>query len=250
MILNFDTSIGFVYKSNSQKIRAISELWTSNNIYCPACGTDVKKFENNRPVADFYCPKCSEEFEQKSKQGNFGRKVLGGQYDKTIERLNSADKPNFFFMQYLKTMSVSDFFVVPKYFITPELIEKRKPLAADARRAGWTGSNILLPKSGQIFYIQNEKIIDKRIVMKEWQKKAFVEKVSIKSKGWLIDVMNCVTEIENTEFSLKEMYEYEEVLSALHPENRFVRDKIRQQLQFLRNKGYIEFLERGRYRKL
>jgi type II restriction enzyme len=36
----------------------------------------------------------------------------------------------------------------------------------------------------------------------------------------------------------------------LHPENRHVRDKLRQQLQVLRDLGLIEFLGRGRYRRL
>jgi type II restriction enzyme len=36
----------------------------------------------------------------------------------------------------------------------------------------------------------------------------------------------------------------------LHPENRHVRDKIRQQLQVLRDLGLIESLRRGRYRNL
>jgi type II restriction enzyme len=36
----------------------------------------------------------------------------------------------------------------------------------------------------------------------------------------------------------------------LHPDNRHVRDKIRQQLQVLRNLGLVEFLGRGRYRSV
>ncbi|NCO31611.1 hypothetical protein GW891_02085 [bacterium] len=54
--------------------------------------------------------------------------------------------------------SVNDFFVVPKYFFISEIIEKRKPLSITARRAGWTGSNILfskIPNSGKIYYIEN-----------------------------------------------------------------------------------------------
>ena len=34
----------------------------------------------------------------------------------------------------------------------------------------------------------------------------------------------------------------------LHPDNRHVRDKIRQQLQVLRDHGYLEFVSRGSYR--
>ncbi|MCB9805227.1 hypothetical protein H6769_06535 [Candidatus Peribacteria bacterium] len=44
------------------------------------------------------------------------------------------------------------------------MIEKRKPLSSTARRAGWTGCNILLnliPESGKIYYIQNGESRDK-----------------------------------------------------------------------------------------
>jgi len=37
-------------------------------------------------------------------------------------------------------------------------------------------------------------------------------------------------------------------LQAKHPENHNVKAKIRQQLQYLRDKGVIEFLGRGHYR--
>jgi type II restriction enzyme len=38
--------------------------------------------------------------------------------------------------------------------------------------------------------------------------------------------------------------------SPLHPGNRHVPDKIRQQLQVLRALGFVEFLGRGRYRSV
>jgi len=44
------------------------------------------------------------------------------------------------------------------------------------------------------------------------------------------------------------VYAKEGVIARLHPENRHVRDKIRQQLQVLRDKGLVEFLGRGEYR--
>ena len=34
--------------------------------------------------------------------------------------------------------------MVPKHFFVPDIIEKRKPLAETARRAGWIGCNIVL----------------------------------------------------------------------------------------------------------
>lgn len=38
------------------------------------------EFENNRPVADFYCQKCSEEYELKSKNGKLTNTITDGAY--------------------------------------------------------------------------------------------------------------------------------------------------------------------------
>jgi len=44
------------------------------------------------------------------------------------------------------------------------------------------------------------------------------------------------------------VYSFEEYLSRLHPENKHIKDKIRQQLQTLRNKNYLDFISKGLYR--
>jgi type II restriction enzyme len=62
-----------------------------------------------------------------------------------IERITSNENPDFLFLGYdLSAMQVVDLMVIPKYFFVPEIIEKRKPLGPNARRAGWVGCNILL----------------------------------------------------------------------------------------------------------
>ena len=48
--------------------------------------------------------------------------------------------------------------------------------------------------------------------------------------------------------TLEDMYAFEQDLSVIHPENKNIKPKIRQQLQFLRDKGYLEFVEAGKYR--
>jgi type II restriction enzyme len=62
--------------------------------------------------------------------------------------------------------------------------------------------------------------------------------------------MNCVESLNKSDFSLNEIYDFEKDLEILHPENKNIKPKIRQQLQFLRDKGYLEFLEKGKYRVL
>jgi len=61
-------------------------------------------------------------------------------------------------------------------------------------------------------------------------------------------VLNIVRGLGRREFTLAEVYAEEATLARLHPQNRFVRPKIRQQLQCLRELGIIEFLGGGSYR--
>ena len=139
MQLTFNQPLADNYTSSSQKIRVLTEDWVGRAIFCPNCGRKyVANYENNRPVADFYCQNCKEEYELKSKSGNIGTKIVDGAYSTMIERLGSTTNPNFFMLSYdLATYSVNNFMVVPKHFFVPEIIEKRKPLAETARRAGW-----------------------------------------------------------------------------------------------------------------
>jgi type II restriction enzyme len=156
-------------------------------------------------------------------------------------------------MNYLLgLLSVNNFFVIPKHFFVSEIIEKRKPLAENARRAGWIGSNILfskIPKAGQIFYIKNGKELDKKDVLEKWQKTVFLKQVKkTDAKSWILDIMNCIDSLNKKDFTLQDIYTFEQDLSVIHPKNKNIRPKIRQQLQFLRDKGYLEFLEAGKYR--
>lgn len=251
MNLSFNTKLGNKYSNFSQKARVLTEDWVLNQIYCPSCGGLVSNYINNKPVADFYCKKCIEDFELKSKKGKIGKTIPAGAYSKMIERINSIRKPNFFFMGYLESLRVNDFLVIPKHFFISEMIEKRKPLKDTARRAGWIGSNILfskIPKAGQIFYVENGKEISKKDVLEKWQKTVFLKQIKKADvKGWILDIMNCIDALNKKEFSLQDIYSFESDLKIIHPDNKHIKDKIRQQLQFLRNKNYLDFIGQGKY---
>jgi len=241
------------YKSPSQKIRVLTESWVGDKIFCPNCGANITSYENNRPVADYYCKNCHEEYELKSKKNIIGKKIVDGAYKTMVERLQSQNNPNFFFLSYdLVDYQIINFLVIPKHFFIPEIIEKRKPLSEKAQRAGWVGCNILLnniPKSGKIFYIKNKQIEQKENVLKNWQKTLFLEKTQETNlKGWILDIMKCIDDIEKDEFVLGDIYKYESVLSKKYPKNRHIKDKIRQQLQFLRDKNYLNFIDKGKYK--
>ncbi len=254
MNLSFNTKLAEGYKSNSQIARLLTEDWVLNNSYCPCCGEiPLLEFENNRPVADFICNKCSEEFELKSKNGKLSNTITDGAYSTMIERINSENNPNFFFLTYTKNWTVNDFLIIPKQFFTPEIIIKRKPLSENAKRAGWIGCNIDLSKvadSGKVFLIKNAQVIDAEIVNQSFNKTLFIREKSNESRGWILEILNCVDMIQKDSFSLEDVYKFEEKLKIKFPNNNFIKDKIRQQLQVLRDKRIIEFQSRGKYKKI
>lgn len=251
--LNIDSAAR--YKSPSQKIRVLTENWVDDEVFCPSCGADVARYEHNRPVADFHCPICKEEYELKSKGGNVGRKIVDGAFRTTIERLKSNHNPNLFLLAYdPRNYEVVNFCVIPKYFFVPQIIEERKPLSETARRAGWVGCNIVLsdiPQTGKIFYIKDRIPLSQKAVLESWQKTLFLrQQPKITERAWIMDIMNCIERLGKREFSLVEVYAFEKELQGKHPRNLHIRDKIRQQLQILRDGSYLEFLGRGKYRRV
>jgi type II restriction enzyme len=256
MNLEFDLSCAAEFTSNSQKIRVLTEDWVVRNIFCPVCGkSSIKQFKNNKPVADFFCEDCKSDFELKSKEsnnGHLGTKIVDGAYETMIQRITSLENPNFFFLTYSKN-TVTNFFLIPNHFFTTSIIEKRKPLANTAKRAGWVGCNInicSIPESGKIYIVKNKVEIPKEIICNSYKKLKGLQTQNLDSRGWILDVLSCVERLPEHEFSLQDVYNFEQELTDKHPENNFIKDKIRQQLQFLRDKGFIEFIKRGSYRKL
>jgi type II restriction enzyme len=253
LFLNLDLAVG--YNSATQKARRITEGWVAENMFCPRCGNfRIEQFENNRPVSDFFCCECKNIFELKSKNGKLGDKVNDGAYRTMIERITSNTNPDFLFMGYNSSNhKVDNLVVVPRHFFIPALIEKRKPLSQTARRAGWTGCNIILtsiPEQGRIFIVKDGKVESPKMVVETLNRSRALETTDINARGWLFDVLSCVNMINDASFSLSQIYEFEESLSKKHPENHNVKAKIRQQLQLLRDKRYLEFNGNGVYKKL
>ena len=254
MDLSLDKSLIAAYKSPAQRARVLTESWVEAQVYCPNCGREsLKKYPNNDPVRDFGCRWCSEDFELKSKKNSMGQKIVDGQYRAMMKRLMSSEVPNLFTLTYdLQRARVLDLVVIPSHFFVPEIIERRKPLSKTARRSGWTGCNILIsqiPSAGRVSLVTEGVPIEKPAVLAKWQRTLFLrEQRKIEARGWALDVMRCIEELDIREFTLADIYRFEGELSSLHPYNRHIRAKIRQQLQVLRNAGYLEFAGHGTYR--
>lgn len=242
------------YESGSQQARVWTERWVADWMFCPNCGApSLSQFPANSPLADFFCPKCSDQYEVKAKNGkSFGKSVVDGAYDTKIARLTSNTNPNLLLLAYDKSArEVRNVCVVPKHFFVPEIIQRRKPLAETARRAGWVGSNILLeqvPEAGRIYVLRNGEPESRETILDKWRRTLFLRDQSVDARGWLLDVMKAVDAIGRPEFSLDDVYAFEHRLQLIYPNNNNVRPKIRQQLQVLRDSGYLDFVGRGQYR--
>ena len=239
--------------SGSQSARAWTEMWAATNLYCPSCGmSPLASFENNRPVADLFCGKCDEQFELKSSKKAFGKKIVDGAHATMLARLSSRTNPSLLLLSYnLRELRVRNLIVVPKHFFTAEIIEKRKPLGPNARRAGWTGCNILygnVPRAGRIEIVKDGVSQKPEAVLEQWRRNAFLQTKGDDARGWLLDVMNCLERIGRQDFNLAEAYAFASELQKRYPKNKHIREKIRQQLQVLRDNGWLEFVGRGQYR--
>lgn len=254
MNLDFDTNLALDYHSNSQKIRVMSENWVVNNVYCVKCGGKLKHFENNKPVGDMYCENCKEEFELKSNKAKLGKKIVAGAYSTIIEKIDNEEIPNFFYLNYSpKDYKVNNLIIIPKHYFTKEMIIQRHPLPQTARRAGWVGCNIdvsSIPESGKLYLIKNGQEENKNTIIDNFNKMLFLQKAKGELRGWLLDVLKCIEKLDEKEFSLEDIYSFETFLKLKHPENNNIKAKIRQQLQILRDNGYIKFITKGNYKLL
>lgn len=252
MLLYFNQNLALDYHSNSQKIRVMSENWVVDNVYCVKCGNKLEHFANNKPVGDMYCTSCKEEFELKSNKAKMGKFIADGAYSTMIEKIEKDDIPNFFYLNYsVNDFKVNNLLIIPKHFFTKDIIIKRPPLASTARRAGWIGCNInvsLIPESGKLYLIKNGEEEKKEKVINDFNKMTFLRKSKGEFRGWLLDILKCIELLNKRTFSLNEVYSFEKFLELKHPNNKNVQAKIRQQLQILRDYGYLEFINRGEYR--
>lgn len=241
------------YKSNSQKARIFTETFVEKNFYCPYCGSNLISCKNNDKVRDFNCSSslCNANYELKSKQGkSLGKTIVDGAYHSMIERINNNSNPNFYFMNYDKnSFDVINFCAVPNYFFIPTMIIPRKKGIPNRPNYIMCNINISsIPNFGKIFYVKNKEIISKDKVLDNWNKTLFLKETNnLKSKSLLIDIMQCIEDINKKKFTLQDLYIYENYLKIKHPKNNNIQAKIRQQLQYLRNKNYLKFTNRGNY---
>jgi type II restriction enzyme len=236
------------YKSPSQRARVATETWGSDNLYCPNCPENrLDSTPPNTPSVDYVCRECKSVFQLKSQGSPLSFRIVDAAYGSMRDAIRSNRTPNLFVMHYdRKGWSVSSVILIPNYAFSMSAIEKRKALGPEARRAGWVGCNILLgriPADAKIPIVREGRAISSSEVRKQYARLRPLE-----NRGWTLDVLSAVRGLGMSDFALSDVYALESSLGQLHPHNRHIRDKIRQQLQVLRDLGLLVFLERGHYR--
>lgn len=250
--LNMNRLLGGGYRSASQIARRVTEAWGSENLYCTACESSrVSPTPNNFQAVDFHCIACDAKYQLKASRRWDERRVPDAGYDAMMKALRSDIVPNLLVMQYSDDWVVRNLLLVPSFFFSPASVQKRKPLGPGARRAGWVGCNILLSKIapiGKIRLVTNGIAASPMEVRTNYETVRPLASVQAGIRGWALDVLNIVHLLKKNEFELSDVYNHEDELVAIYPNNRNVRAKIRQQLQVLRDFGLLEFLGNGKYR--
>src|SRR5438876_2725017 len=252
MVLQMPVDLAAPYKSGSQRARVVSEGWGSRNLYCPRCDSPrLEPSSVNTRVVDFVCPGCEAAFQLKSQSHPFSRRVTDAAYGPMRRAIEESRTPHLLALDYDPlSWCVRNLTLLPSFALTISCLEKRKPLALTARRSGWVGCNILLfniPTDARIKVVSDGSPSDPATVRRRFRLLQPLEKLGYEKRGWTLDVLNLVRSLHKTEFSLADVYTHSDELQLLHPKNQHVRDKIRQQLQHLRDMGLVEFAGRGRY---
>ena len=74
-----------------------------------------------------------------------------------------------------------------------------------------------------------------------------MKNIPLNERGWTVDVLRAIHSMGKNEFNLHDVYSFEEELAKEHPKNYHIKDKIRQQLQILRDRKLLKFLGKGNY---
>jgi type II restriction enzyme len=241
------------YKSASQRARIGTESWGAANFFCPACESPKLNVAPRNTVAvDYFCPSCESPFQLESQSKPLGTRIVDAAYSEMKRAIIEDRTPNLFVLHYdLDTWAVRTVLLVPHFAFALSAVERRKPLAPTARRAGWVGCNILLdkiPVHARISIVNEGTPQTSQQVRASYNRLRPLEKLQVEKRGWTLNVLQVVQSLGKLEFTLADVYAHADALAKLHPNNRHVRDKIRQQLQVLRDLGLLDFLTPGSYK--
>lgn len=129
----------------------------------------------------------------------------------------------------------------PNYpFITKSIISKAEKILKSVPKE----KNKKLFRDEKLFEeFDNDEIINEKF-------NGGIDSILKNLSAWKKDVFQCLLKIKSDIFKLEDVYHFEHFLQRMHPTNHRIKPKIRQQLQYLRNIGLLEFISPGLYKKL
>ena len=171
---------------------------------------------------------------------------------KKRETTHIVRTPNLVLLHYQKPQwTVRNLFLVPHFAFAESSIEKRNPLRDTAERHGHVLCNIVLkniPSDAKIPLITNGAVSSPAKVREHFKRLQPLKEIGVKQRGWTLDVLNAIRRLGKTEFTTTDTYVLIRELEKLHPDNHRVREKIRQQLQVLRERNLLLHVDRNRWR--
>ncbi len=249
--LQCDIRLADGYKSACQIARVVTERWCARELYCPACNNNrLTPTPTNTAAVDFQCHECAQPFQVKSGKHWNEQRVTDAGYDAMLRSIRENRTPNLFILQYGPDWKIKNLLLIPRFFFSEAAVEKRPPLSAQARRAGWVGCNILLtaiPQDGKIRLVEPGIVFSPKEVRAKYDRLRSLGECAPDARSWTVAVLNVVRTLGKRTFSLADVYAFEDELGEKHPKNQHVRAKIRQQLQVLRDIGMLSFTARGQY---
>jgi type II restriction enzyme len=150
------------------------------------------------PAVDLDCPSCGACFQLKAQSHPFSRRIVDAAYSAMVRAIRENRTPNLFALEYaLSDWAVVNLILIPSFAFPLSAVEKRKPLAAHARRAGWVGCNILLdaiPADARIAIVRAGNFISPTIVREQYLRVLPFEKLTPEKRGWTLDVLNVLAQ--------------------------------------------------------
>lgn len=251
MDLVCDVSVASGYKSPAQIARVVSEAWLERNGYCLFCeANSLRRSVPNTKCNDFSCPTCTQGYELKTFSRRPETSLVDGAYSALIERIMNGTAPTLFLLLRNASWIVDSLTAIHSVFLTPSVIEKRKPLSPRAVRSGWVGCNIRLDRigpDGEIKIVDHGQVRSTDDVRRRFRRVIPLATIEPTERGWTTLTLSVVRALRERRFRLSDIYARERTFELRYPRNRNVRPKIRQQLQVLRDLGIIQFEGHGNY---
>jgi type II restriction enzyme len=241
------------YKSPAQQARVVTQAWAGNNLFCASCSsTNLTPMREGSEANDFTCPQCSLRYELKSKSSPIGKKIHDAGFNAMIRAIREDRTPNLVVMHYEKPQwKVRNLILVPHFAFSESAVEKCAPLSETHPRHGHILCNIILeqiPNDAKIPLIIDGVVLPSNRVRDHFKKLEPLKRFRARKRSWPLDLLHIVQSFGRKQFTNDDVYAFEDKLKELHPDNRHIRDKIRQQLQKLRDRNLLIHVNSGVWR--